>query len=395
MATRLAVDNNLTIPVLDFPVTLVGREPNQIINRQGVFDNESYPVSNQNDRIVFVHPNYGPVRSITSTGAFYVESPGGFIIRYAFEPVPLILNEKGVPDITWPDRVVRTADYSYADYGGCGSINYLAVVDPKDVNVSKDLTAINQTRAGFTIYELKNTDHPLLKNVYENVYWVQGDEQKIAYSQFLASKPLLFFIDPFGRLVKMQNKKFQPSAECGKPVIYLYPEKTTSVEIKVKPVGGISFSDPDYGSGWQVIAEPNGNLTEVSSGKTYPYLFWEGRGGLYQTPTRGFVVARSEVEKTLQEKLATLGLNTKETADFLEFWLPRMQEKPYYFITFLGTAQMNTLAPLTIAPRPDIIFRILMDFTPLDTPITVEPLRLGRTPVRKGFTVVEWGGVLR
>jgi len=34
----------------------------------------------------------------------------------------------------------------------------------------------------------------------------------------------------------------------------------------------------------------------------------------------------------------------------------------------------------------------LMDFVPLDQPIDVEPLVL-RTITRKGFTVVEWGGV--
>ncbi len=397
LAKQLAVDNTLKIPALDFPLTLVGPEPNQIIKRQGVYDIDGSASSDPtpNDQLVFTDPNYGPVKVIANSGAFYIDTPGGFVVRYAFEPVPLVLNEKGVPDITWPDRVRRTADYSYTDVGGCGSINYLAVVSPKEVDVAKDLNAINKTPTGFTIYELKNTNHPLLKNAYDNSYWIQDGEQKIPYAQFLAAKPVLFFIDPFSRLIKLQNKKFQLAAECGKPVIYLYPEKTTQVHVEVKPAGGLSFSEPAYGTGWDVIAGPHSNLIETKSGQTYPYLFWEGRGGLYETPERGFVVAQADVESTLREKLATLGLNTKETNDFLEFWLPRMQAKPYYFITFLGTSQMNVLAPLSITPRPDTIFRILMDFTPLDTPITVEPLRLGRTPERKGFTVVEWGGVLR
>jgi hypothetical protein len=35
-----------------------------------------------------------------------------------------------------------------------------------------------------------------------------------------------------------------------------------------------------------------------------------------------------------------------------------------------------------------------MDYTPLSEYKTVEPLEI-KTPERKGFTAVEWGGVLR
>ena len=182
--------------------------------------------------------------------------------------------------------------------------------------------------------------------------------------------------------------------ECGKPVIYLYPEHTQDVSVKVEPRGGFSYTDPAYGNGWFVRATPAGELTELSSGKPYPYLFWEGRGGIYETPKRGFVVSQVEVETFLDDSLAKLGLNTKETADFKEFWLPRMQSTPYYFIAFLGNDAMDELAPLTVEPKPDTVIRVLMDFTPLEQPIEVQGYEL-RAPARKGFTVVEWGGVLR
>jgi hypothetical protein len=92
--------------------------------------------------------------------------------------------------------------------------------------------------------------------------------------------------------------------------------------------------------------------------------------------------------------LHQLGLNAQETADFMEFWYPKMQRSPYYFITFLGNSAMDELAPLTISPKPDTIIRVLMDFVPLDKPIQVQGFKI-RTPERKGFTVVEWGGVLK
>ena len=48
-------------------------------------------------------------------------------------------------------------------------------------------------------------------------------------------------------------------------------------------------------------------------------------------------------------------------------------------------------APLTVTPRPDSILRIFMAYRPLNAPVSVPPQEL--TPfVRKGFTLVEWGG---
>ena len=48
------------------------------------------------------------------------------------------------------------------------------------------------------------------------------------------------------------------AAEKGKPVIYLYPEKTEEVKVTVKPKGGVTESIPAYGKGWKVKATPEG-----------------------------------------------------------------------------------------------------------------------------------------
>jgi hypothetical protein len=183
-------------------------------------------------------------------------------------------------------------------------------------------------------------------------------------------------------------------AECGKPVIYLYPTKTTNVSVKVEPKGGLSKSEPSYNNGWNVIATPDGQLTEIKTGNKYPYLFWEGRGGIYETPKKGFVVKSQNLHNFLIEKLAKLGLNEIETRDFIDFWEPRMVGAPYFFVTFLSNKEMDNLAPLTISPKPDSVIRILMDFSPLQKPISVEGYEI-KTPARNGFTVVEWGGVLK
>ena len=168
------------------------------------------------------------------------------------------------------------------------------------------------------------------------------------------------------------------------------------VSVKLTPLGGIDASLPSYLDGWRVIAFPSGKLLDFQTNKIYPYLFWEGKSDLYQTPQKGFVVKNKELDQFFNYKLKELGLLEKEIADFKAFWIPQMLAKdaPYYFITFLAQSEINRLAPLSVQPAPDTVIRVLMDFKPLRQPITVSEPRL-ITPKREGFTVVEWGGVRR
>ncbi len=345
--------------------------------------------------LYFEGDNYIPTTG--ATRGFYLALKDG--TSQVYEYVPTIIVEQ-VPAVTWMGGVKNKNEYKYQEIGGCGSKNLASVVTDTfsageakiPFFAEKDLKQTGTATNGDPIFELKDSNNAFLKYIYENQYNVY-EGTKIPYPEFIATHPVFFWKDPFGRLIKFENAMFIPAVECGKPVIYLYPEQEEKVSVQVEPQGGMSASIPEYGNGWTVMAKPNGELTEISSGEKYPYLFWEGRGGLYETPKKGWVIAQEEVHSFLLEKLSVLGLNEKETADFLEFWEPRMQNSPYYFVTFLGTQSMNQLAPLTIEPKPDTVIRILMDFKGLSEKISVEPFEM-YTPKREGFTVIEWGGVL-
>lgn len=182
-------------------------------------------------------------------------------------------------------------------------------------------------------------------------------------------------------------------AEMGKPVIYLYPTKTTQVSVNVVPTNGISVSEPAIGRGWNVIANTTGQLFNLADSKSYPYLFWEGFAANFRTPTEGFVVAKADVKKLFEDKLAILGMNAKETADFEEYWLPKLSDKPYYFITFIAQSDLDKYAPLTVSPKPDSVIRVFFDYKGLDKKTAVVEQKLTRV-TRSGFAVVEWGGRL-
>jgi hypothetical protein len=179
-----------------------------------------------------------------------------------------------------------------------------------------------------------------------------------------------------------------------KPVILLYPSRPTRVHVRLELDGRVTVSEPPYDvatHGWSVVAQPSGQLLNERSGTTCSELFWEGETHLAPDFSTGFMVPRAEIAPFLEDKLAVLGLNAAERAEFIEYWLPRMQAHPFALVHFAG-AEYERTARLSIDPRPDVTIRVFMEFAPLDRPVAMLTQQLSPAPVRAGFTAVEWGG---
>ncbi len=403
---KLTADSSTVLDDLHYPKTLAGPGADQKITITDYTDNSLF-FDDAKLQYVFTDPVYGSVyttkgynyttSSIYGGGdstfiayGYYLKAPDSTARVYVY--TPSIVSAQNVPAVTWTDNKNNTTQYSYTDVGGCGSRNYASVIDPSKVTPA-DLKVVGTASNGDEVFGLVDSNNALLKSQYNDTYVVY-EGSKVSYATFLTNHPLFFWTDSFGRLIKFQKATYQSQAECGKPVIYLYPNTTTNVHIDLKPQGGFSYSEPAYNSGWNVTATPSGKLTNLADGKTYPYLFWEGRGGLYSSPTVGSVVQQKDVHGFLASSLAKLGLNIQESSDFIEFWEPRMQGSPYYRVSFYGNQMMDQLAPLIVTPKPDTVIRVLMDYAPLIAPQHIAPQRLF-APARNGFTIVEWGGVLR
>lgn len=177
-----------------------------------------------------------------------------------------------------------------------------------------------------------------------------------------------------------------------KPVIYLYPKEDTSVSVKLKNPDLITVSYPRYVDGWEVLAHPDGTLTDLNSGKELYSLYWEGKDDNYEMADEGFVVEGNRAAEFLEEKLAILGLNARESEEFIIYWLPQLQNNKYNYIRFASMDEINGYMPLDVDPQPDTIIRVLMLYKPLEKPIDVNEQQLNPTPSRDGFTLIEWGG---
>ena len=176
-----------------------------------------------------------------------------------------------------------------------------------------------------------------------------------------------------------------------KPIIYIYPPEEQVVTVELENEDLITCSYPKYEGKWSVLAKPNGDLTDLETGRKLYALYWEG--GDFNKPNykEGFIVKGEDSAKFLEEKLEILGLNEKESEEFIVYWLPKMEKNNYNYIRFVSQEEIDNQMPLIINPKPDTVIRIYMQFKGLPFPINVKEQQLDKVE-RNGFTVVEWGG---
>lgn len=179
-----------------------------------------------------------------------------------------------------------------------------------------------------------------------------------------------------------------------KPVIYLYPKEKTDVELSIKFDGKILTTFPKLEKSWNVTAYENGQIFDNKTNRFYSSLFWDGEISFptshYQYKT-GFIVEKEKLTSFLIEKLEFMGLNTVETNEFIQYWLPILERNKTTFIHFLVNENCEVFSTNYVTPKPDTSIRILMEYFGIDAPFSIPPQELPKT-IRKGFTLVEWGG---
>ena len=176
-----------------------------------------------------------------------------------------------------------------------------------------------------------------------------------------------------------------------KPVIYLYPEEETNIELKFeKNEENLLSTYPKYDRGWKVTAHPNGDLYD-QEGNYYYTLFWDAVDNSEIDLGEGFVVEGKDVTKFLKEKLQYIGLNGKEINEFIIYWIDKLENNKYNYIRFRQTEEVNKYMPLKFNKKPDTLIRVIMDYRALNEKVEVREQKLTKYE-RKGFTVVEWGG---
>ena len=178
-----------------------------------------------------------------------------------------------------------------------------------------------------------------------------------------------------------------------KPIIYLYPNTKIEANVKLWKPQNLSHTYPKYNSEkWRnVVAQPNGDLEDMDTWRKLYALYREWKSDNETNFDEWFVVAWKDIIRFLEEKLAILWLNERESEEFIVYRLPQMEDNKYNLIRFETKAEQDENMPLNITPKPDTVIRVMMDRKTVDELINIPEQQLV-SPERSWFTVVErWG----
>lgn len=176
-----------------------------------------------------------------------------------------------------------------------------------------------------------------------------------------------------------------------KPVLYLYPKVETNVEIKFDKPELLTTTYPEFYDSWNVIVKPNGDMYD-KNGRYYYALYWEAKGEKLNDFEEGFYVEKDDAIDFLEEKLSILGLNERESNEFIMYWLPVLEQNEKSLVYFETTESLQKKNKLIINPKPDSLLRINIHIKKVNKKVFIKEQELPRFE-RKGFSAVEWGGI--
>lgn len=277
--------------------------------------------------------------------------------------------------------------------------NYLKVLDKKGKELAK-LTKIND--------DIVNL-HPVLSGWYEQdkkagIYVVVEDPRvtcddlskeikgEAGCNSEYGSESLgyeYYYIPKTGETGKIATY----IGGYAKPVLYLYPKKdNTKVTVSFAKSNLLTTTYPKYKNKWEVVANKNGDLYDLNN-KYYYGLYWEESGSIKVDFNEGFYVTKENAIDFLEEKLSVIGLNDKERNEFIMYWLPILEKNGKNLVYFELTDSRESYNKLIINPKPDSLLRMAIHVKKVDKKTNIKEQKL-TTFDRKGFTAVEWGGVI-
>ena len=177
-----------------------------------------------------------------------------------------------------------------------------------------------------------------------------------------------------------------------KPILYLYPEKETTVTVTFDKPNNLTTTYPKYKDSWVVTAHPNGDLYDKNN-KYYYGLYWEENLNHRVNFNEGFYVESDDAIEFLESKLSYIGLNDKERNEFNMYWLPILERNGKNLVYFELTKERDSYSKLNITPKVDSILRLAIHVKKVNNKVNIKEQKL-TTFNRVGFTAVEWGGVI-
>ena len=179
-------------------------------------------------------------------------------------------------------------------------------------------------------------------------------------------------------------------AAVAKPILYLYPKKTTKVTVNFEHPEYLKTTYPKFENQWIVKAKSNGDLYD-KNGRYYYGLYWDENRIHTVDFSEGFYVEDKDAINFLEKKLDYIGLSEREANEFITYWLPILENNKKNLVYFELTDERESYNKININPKPDSLLRIVIHIKKVDKKTNIKEEKLTQFK-RNGFTAVEWGG---
>lgn len=275
--------------------------------------------------------------------------------------------------------------------------NLLDVIYGHMVYIKDNKVIISNTEEEYELFEWKPQYfyHSALSGYFEKDYIpVDSDKAEGIYMTFEydgsdEGPGVEYFFNPETKEIK--KYELEHIGGYAKPVLYLYPEKTTEVTVNFEKEDNLTTTYPKFKDEWKVKVKPNGDMYD-EDGKYYYGLYWEENLNHKVNFSEGFYVSKENAIPFLEEKLSYIGLNDKERNEFIMYWLPIIEKNEHNLIYFELTEERENFNKLLIEPKPDSLLRLAIHVKKVNGPQNIKEQKLTKFD-RKGFSAIEWGGI--
>lgn len=194
----------------------------------------------------------------------------------------------------------------------------------------------------------------------------------------------------FSWLKKNLGDALRSFIDVYKPNIYIYSDRDLAVNVRLHPESYITASLPAYepGRGWTAEVF-NGSINGSND-----YLFYEARvpdWGFQREA--GYRIRGGSLRNDLSALMAMYGFNSKETADFVEYWEKKLSSRWDYVFYPQNTTIVNGIMAVRIKPEPASIYRLWF-LIEKDQGQMAKPVESWAKVARSPYAVVEWGGIM-
>ena len=226
----------------------------------------------------------------------------------------------------------------------------------------------------------------------------RSDNKIIEYVNLVSGAPLDNNLTTFFWLRVSKDEKASVRVSINqeilekKPIIYFYPEHAMDLDIKFENEENLLTTYPKYNDGWHIHLKEDGYFTMDDSDREYYALYYDAKSNFKCSFDEGFFVTKDNAISFLEEKMDYMGFTNRETNEFIMYWLPILENNGKSLVYFEQTEMRNLECPLHFSQNPDTLIRTNIHIKKVNENVEIKEQELTYCD-RRGFTVVEWGGI--